>query len=853
MEVPRDRLKLQDNERLISPPFVLEPVYQCSTLVVVRGFIPHATLDVEVDGVTVVSGVAGGFPEPDGASIHLVNPLTVGQTLRARQHHGGAVSKWSALVQVHDYLKDYPAGPPRPEINPAPQYQCGARTGVRNLLTGCNVWITADAHEVGRVNGATEHQGVNVSPIYGLGQLVVAWAELCNDQSPPSAEQITQTYPLPLPMPGYEPVYDGGQQVIITNLVDGVHFTLSRNGINQGTWLAWGGRSIVGLSPAFTAGETLSATQQLCPGDPSSLPGTTTVQPCSALPAPQVAPVQDGDTSITLVNFVPDARIQVYANGIKIGDGGSAVIQLTRPVHHNDTIDVLQMVGTCVGQTVQQIQAQCVAPPVTYDPSARDLFPVGNLEYNGGTIQAQSDGNTYSVKGSVYYPAESDGVGTPFNNRLGQLGPVPIVLLAHGNHQRSSPSYLGYDYFQQQLASMGFIAASVDLNETNQDGWGAGNIRTRAELIIASIKYFQSLDTGGDPIFGGRIDFAQVGLMGHSRGAEAVVVVPEILTLPGVTIRGVLSLAPTDNGASSGAPHGYAFMTFLPAADGDVWPNYGAKFYDKATPIPFKSQLYIDYANHNYFNRQWLNDDAQGLLPLMSRSEHERMLSAYGCAFFQNVLQSLPTTGFLSGTMLPSNVTTGNVHLSFATSPATTVDDHVAHNWIGHNSLGQPTVLSGGLFADEYGFGQSLPHQYNASFFGNEIGIVAVSKEANGTFLSPLPHPTDLTNREIWIRSAEVYNGSSIPPTPTGFQLGLQDSHGTITWVDSDDVGGLPRPFDRRNFDSSTKTMLTTFPFKASCFPIAKSRFRLKGVQAILLRLNRQDQRAIAFDDLQIV
>jgi hypothetical protein len=52
MEVPRDRLKLKDNERLISPPFILEPAYQCSTLVVVCGFIPHATLDVEVDGVT---------------------------------------------------------------------------------------------------------------------------------------------------------------------------------------------------------------------------------------------------------------------------------------------------------------------------------------------------------------------------------------------------------------------------------------------------------------------------------------------------------------------------------------------------------------------------------------------------------------------------------------------------------------------------------------------------------------------------------------------------------------------------------------------------------------------------------
>jgi len=42
------------------------------------------------------------------------------------------------------------------------------------------------------------------------------------------------------------------------------------------------------------------------------------------------------------------------------------------------------------------------------------------------------------------------------------------------------------------------------------------------------------------------IDFKRLGLMGHSRGGDAVVTVPTVISLPGVAIRGVLALAPTN-------------------------------------------------------------------------------------------------------------------------------------------------------------------------------------------------------------------------------------------------------------------------------------------------------------------
>jgi hypothetical protein len=286
VEVPRDRVKLSEGKRVLSPPHLAAPIYACGKIVNVLGFVPNALLDVQVDGVSVAANVPGGFPSPMGAVIGLPAALTVGQAIRARQKAFGRTSPWSAPVVVRDHTVDFPAGLPRPEVDPPPVYECGARTGVSNLLVGCNAWITADGVEVGRVNGAVAHQGVNVNPFYGLAQTVRAWAGLCADTSPPSQAWVTQHYALPLPAPTINPPVAGSQTVVLDGIVNGARFTLSRGGVVVGTFRAWGGRfNVLGVTPPFSTGESLSATQELCPGDPPSPPGTAVVLPCSALGA----------------------------------------------------------------------------------------------------------------------------------------------------------------------------------------------------------------------------------------------------------------------------------------------------------------------------------------------------------------------------------------------------------------------------------------------------------------------------------------------------------------------------------------------------------------------------------------
>jgi subtilisin family serine protease len=482
---------------------------------------------------------------------------------------------------------------------------------------------------------------------------------------------------------------------------------------------------------------------------------------------------------------------------------------------------------------------RCFLPVVAEDPTAFGAFPVGHRDYTGSPTTI--DGTTYQVTGVVFYPADSDGDSTPLK---AGLGPCPVVFIAHGNHDPAVPNFRGYDYLQHDLAKMGIVSVSVDCNAFNGFTGGPDNIVGRARLIVASMRHFLT-----DP----HLDFRHVALLGHSRGAEAVLVVPAMLP-SGVTLVGVVSVAPTDNFVV-GRPRGFAFLAILPAGDGDVVTNDGAKFYDRADPTPFKCQLYLHHANHNFFNRQWLLDDHHGPA-VRTRPEHERILLAYGCAFFRHVLLGHATRKFLSGEALPPAMRTDDVHLSFELPGQLTVDDF--EHSVNTNALGQPNTIVSGLTAADYVFNQTGPLTFNASFFGDTAGLVQQNRP--GLLRLQLAAPTDVTGKEIWLRAAEVWNGTSIPPVATSFAIGLEDDHGRTVWIDSNYAGELVRPYDRKADDLAdpnvrtdlTKTMLATVRFPLYCFTRSSSPFDAHHVRALLLR-TQPDERAIAFDQLQIV
>ncbi len=524
-------------------------------------------------------------------------------------------------------------------------------------------------------------------------------------------------------------------------------------------------------------------------------------------------------------------------------------------------------------RTTPAVGACPVVAVAADSPTAPTPFAVGEDTFSA-TISLF--GGSLPVSGTVFYPAETAGTATPFATALAT--PVPVVVLAHGNHatfrhptdrfrESCGPgggfvplaNHKGYDYLQRLLAGMGIVTLSVDANATNCVGNSPTNIQLRGALILAALQHFLNLHTGAGSRFSGRLDLGKTALLGHSRGGEAVLVAAETLptvpSLAGARILGVISLAPTDARATSGRPNGFAYMAMLPAADGDVVTNDGAKFYDQAVPSPFKCQVYLHGGNHNFFNRNWPLDEGHGAVRL-SRTTHEEILSAYACAFFRAVLLGHNTLRFLRQDVLPPGIPIDKVQVSFEAGGVTTVDDHENRN-ISVNALGQPTTQAAGLTAAEFDFQQGLLSSFNRSFFGKTVGMVAQTAAAGGLFRSQLPAAANLTNRELWVRVAEVYNGTSVPSLGTGYQIGVEDSSGSRSFADSNDVGGLPRPFDRRADDLArvgadlTKTMLRTHRFSPACF--VRPGFDITQVRAVLLRLDRGDGRAIAFDQLQIV
>lgn len=219
-------------------------------------------------------------------------------------------------------------------------------------------------------------------------------------------------------------------------------------------------------------------------------------------------------------------------------------------------------------------------------------------------------------------------------------GPFPLVAFLHGNHGNCRPSPFtsdddcvetndhdchrsgytttpnaeGLAYLGETLAAQGYVAFSISGNAVNcRDDY----IAERASLILEHLRRWREwATTGGDPFgtrFAGAVDLDRVGLVGHSRGGEAVAHVPSRLAaspIPGMTLRSVFSIAPTDYHTPT--PSGSHYAVLLPSCDGDVYTLVGMNIYDRALDVSdpsVRSQVFFVGANHNFFSTEWRYDD----------------------------------------------------------------------------------------------------------------------------------------------------------------------------------------------------------------------------------------------------
>ena len=258
------------------------------------------------------------------------------------------------------------------------------------------------------------------------------------------------------------------------------------------------------------------------------------------------------------------------------------------------------------------------------DPGAPGPLAVTREEYNFGdtAFQPTNFPGPVELRASIHYPTAL-------------AGPYPVIVLLHGRHatcfkggsqllqwpcttngSQTIPSFQGYDYVAESLASNGYVVVSVSANGVNavdNQVFDLGAL-ARAELMQKHLDILNGFNTNGGAPFGtkfvGKFDLTRVGTMGHSRGGEGVVrhyVLNNSLGAP-YGIKAVFPLAPVD--FNRFVVNNAALNVMLPYCDGDVSDLQGVHFYDDArynVPGDNSPKHYelVMGANHNFFNTIW--------------------------------------------------------------------------------------------------------------------------------------------------------------------------------------------------------------------------------------------------------
>jgi dienelactone hydrolase len=257
--------------------------------------------------------------------------------------------------------------------------------------------------------------------------------------------------------------------------------------------------------------------------------------------------------------------------------------------------------------------------------------------------------------------------GMPLNARVWHpegAGPFPLVLIAHGNHNMKEFSDPGYAWLGEHLASRGYIVASLDMNFIN------GAIRNendaRGWFFLKHLELFRRWGAEPGNPFHGRVDMANIALVGHSRGGEAVghaAAFNRLSRYPddgnvtfdfGFDIRSIIAIAPVDGQyqpADRLVPvEDVSYLVFHGSHDGDVTSFMGLRQYQRVAFTEgfrgFKSAVFVYRANHGQWNSVWGAKDngprsarILDLRALMPEEDQRRFGRVYITAFLEATLR----------------------------------------------------------------------------------------------------------------------------------------------------------------------------------------------------------------------
>lgn len=322
---------------------------------------------------------------------------------------------------------------------------------------------------------------------------------------------------------------------------------------------------------------------------------------------------------------------------------------------------------------VPELQGVARRGPVSMAPDDPATDQAVDCYYWGYYIWNNGNG-AGPVEGRIYWPNACDSTQAP-------PGKHPLVLLIHGDGH----AYTDYHYLVRHLALNGFIVATINGGNLLSNEDRALRMRTYLDFVRNHWAYQAHVQDN-------------VGLIGHSRGGEAVLTAARLFGVTGawagdgVDVNAVISLAPTDQGGEQGQHEsldGYgspAYLVVTASRDEDVYgyctdgtiggcgaiptgpQATGFALYDRAgsegntEPFPLvgdvvtKSLLFVDKATHNRW-REVACGGLGGFIPKLKCSTHQAIAKGYFNAFLRWHLKGQDQyRPFFTGEWMPASV-----------------------------------------------------------------------------------------------------------------------------------------------------------------------------------------------------
>ena len=513
---------------------------------------------------------------------------------------------------------------------------------------------------------------------------------------------------------------------------------------------------------------------------------------------------------------------------------------------------------------------------VTEDPSLPGPYAggIGRHSYTNGTVQVPSTHSgpmptaALDLKAVVRYPAVANGIDAAF-----KPGSFPLVVMVHGNSGMPS-SYLGYDYLLDHLAGHGFVAMSIYAPVDSM-------IEVRARAIFEHLA-IMAQKNALPGLFNGHVDFSHVGIMGHSRGGEAVVRAAQINTGEGLgwNLDCGVAIAPTDF-FHYGDP-GMPLAVVYGSNDGDVagwWSQpptasfTGFDLYDEAGRP--RSFVFAYGATHDRFNSEWASTEnttelyfpmgssvsswgaihTADLPKLIPEAAHQAIVKGYATAYMQLYLQSrAEQVEYFLGALKPAAVTT-EVHVSHQEAGTQVVDsfEQLPHD-AATNSLGAavtPTALAAPPVEDWLHSIDSFSPHMTAG------GDVAWTSSA-GVYMSSVP----AANADISAYSALSFRvsqryGSAHNPAAQAQEcyVRLTDGAGNSRAIRSGAFMTIPYPYER-GVTSLIKSALKTVRIPLASYVVANAGAQivdLTDITSIAFGFTSRPTGEIALDDIELV